>query len=202
MRRRLLPEAAPAARPVAGVVALVGAVPALERGRWIAAAELGAVPRLSADEQRVGFDGVKQEDLNRSPVFGRVRGVTGLGDGWVAELAWTPPLEIDRAKPRDLFAAAIGKRIVERSGTTLSLRAFGQHGIAEGDITCPARLAKVTDPVRNPFGCRAASDDQIALDYYGIEGLYVPLTVTRNAQSTGSYDPFATVRVQLRYRFN
>lgn len=245
-----------------------GATPVLARGRWIAAAELGAVPRLSAEEQRVGFDGIKQEDLNRSPVFGRLRAMVGLGDGWVAEVAWTPPLEIDRAKPRDLFAAAIARRILEHRGITLSLRAFGQHGEAEGDITCPARLAGITDLARNPYGCRAASDDRIALDYYGvdaiaggsaggwnwhvdvaavrtelavrvdaltfgvrdrshltsrmvvpwiaagadhaldshwsagIEGLYVPLGVKREVGAARSYDPFATVRVQLRYRFD
>lgn len=245
-----------------------GVTPALERGRWIAAAELGAVPRLTADEQRVGFDGVKQEDLNRSPVFGRLRAMAGLGDGWIAEVAWTPPLEIDRSKPRDLFAAAIARRVLEYRGIALSLRAFGQHGEAEGDITCPARLAGITDLVRNPYGCRAASDDRIALDYYGvdaiaggsaggwnwhvdvaavrtelavqvdaltfgvrdrsrltsrmivpwiaagadhaldshwsagIEGLYVPLDVKRTVGAARSYDPFATVRVQLRYRFD
>lgn len=245
-----------------------GATPVLARGRWIAAAELGAVPRLSAEEQRVGFDGIKQEDLNRSPVFGRLRAMVGLGDGWVADVAWTPPLEIDRAKPRDLFAAAIARRILEHRGITLSLRAFGQHGEAEGDITCPARLAGITDLARNPYGCRAASDDRIALDYYGvdaiaggsaggwnwhvdvavvrtelavrvdaltfgvrdrshltsrmvvpwiaagadhaidshwsagIEGLYVPLEVKREVGAARSYDPFATVRVQLRYRFD
>ena len=245
-----------------------GATPALARGRWIAAAELGAVPRLSAEDQRVGFDGVKEEDLNRSPVFGRLRAMVGLGDGWVAEVAWTPPLEIDRAKPRDLFAAAIARRVLEHRGITLSLRAFGQHGEAEGDITCPARLAGITDVARNPYGCRAASDDRIALDYYGIdaiaggsaggwnwhvdiaavrtelavqvdaltfgvrdrsrltsrmvvpwiavgadhvldshwsagiEGLYVPLDVKRGVSAARSYDPFATVRVELRYRFD
>lgn len=245
-----------------------GATPPLDRGHFDGAAELGAVPRLSASEQRVGFNGVKEEDLNRSPVFGRLRLMAGLGDGWVAEIAWTPPLEIDRAKPRDLFAAAIGRQVVARGGVTLSLRVFGQHGKAEGDITCPARLASVTDPARNPYGCRAASDDRIALDYYGvdaitgwsaggwawhvdvaavrtelavdvdaltfgvhdrsrltsrevvpwiaagashaldarwsvgIEGLYVPLSVKRRAGAERSYDPFATARVQLRYRFD
>lgn len=245
-----------------------GPTPSLDGGRFAAAAELGAVPRLSADDQRVGFNAVKQEDLNRSPVFGRLRVMAGLGDGWVAEIAWTPPLEIDRAKPRDLFAAAIGRRVLDRGGATLSLRAFGQHGEAEGDITCPARLADVNDPVRNPYGCRAASDDRIALDYYGVdavagwsavgwtwhvdvaavrtelavdvdaltfdvrdrsrltsrsvvpwiaagasraldarwrigvEALYVPLDVKRGVGAARRYDPFATARVQLRYRFD
>lgn len=244
-----------------------GAPPWLERGRAVLAAELGAVPRLSANEERVGFNGVKQEDLNRSPVFGRLRLMAGLGDAWVTEIAWTPPLRIDRAKPRDLFAAAIERPVIDRNGVTLSLRLFGQHGEAEGDITCPARLASISDSARNPYGCRAASDDRIELDYYGvdaiagwsaggwawhvdaaavrtelavdvdaltfdvrdrsrltsravvpwiaaganhaldarwsvgIEGLYVPLSVRRGVGAARVYDPFATARVQLRYRF-
>src|SRR5881392_228605 len=47
-----------------------GEAPTLEPGRWQVALDLAQVPRLSDEEQRVGFNGIKQEDLNRAPVFG------------------------------------------------------------------------------------------------------------------------------------
>jgi hypothetical protein len=244
-----------------------GDVPALAPGQWDAALEVGAIPRLSDEQQHVGFIGAKQEDLNRSPVFGRLRLRFGLPAAWVAEVGYTPPLEIDGTRPRDVVTLAVGHRVFEGHAWTLSARAFGQHGRAEGDITCPARLAGVSDPQQNRFGCQAPSDDQIALNYYGgdftagwgggatrfhatlgvvrtelavqvdalvfgardrtrlvargvlpylalgashpvdahwslgVEALYVPLPVKREAGGERTNDPFATVRLQLRYRY-
>lgn len=137
--------------------------------RWNVAADLGTIPRLSETQQRVGFGGFKNEDLNKSPVFGRVRAAVGLPYDWVAEVAYTPPLEIDGARPRNVFAGSIGRRIFEEGAFTLSLRGVGQVGKVKGDITCPARLAGVVDPVLNPYGCQAASRDAFNTDYYGAD---------------------------------
>lgn len=145
-----------------------GGTPALAAWHWRGALDLAHVPRLSVSQQRVGLDGVKQEDLNKSPVFGRLRLLLGLPGGFVADLGYTPPLSIRGTRPRDLFALAVGRRVFERDTFAVSMRAFGQHGRAGGDITCPARLANA-DLDANPFGCRAPSDDQIALGYYGVD---------------------------------
>jgi hypothetical protein len=146
-----------------------GQTPSLGEWRWRAAAELGDIPRLSDEKQRVGLRGTKQEDLDKSPVFGRVRVAAGLPGGFVAELGYTPPVSIGGARPLDFFSLAIGRRLLEVEEFTLSARAFGQHGRVRGDVTCPARLAGVDDRARNPFGCRAPSDDQMAINYYGID---------------------------------
>jgi len=146
-----------------------GPSPALAPGHWQAAVELGEVPHLDAAQREIGFNGIKHEDLNKSPVFGRVRGWIGLPWGFVAELAWTPPVEIDGAKPRDLWAAALSRRVVDKDGMVVSVRAFGQHGAVVGDVTCPADLANVQDPELNPYGCEAPSSDTLALNYYGLE---------------------------------
>jgi hypothetical protein len=68
--------------------------------RWSAAVDLGAIPHLSEAQQQVGFGGFKNEDLNKSPVFGRLRLALGLPQGWIAELGYTPPLEIDGSRCR------------------------------------------------------------------------------------------------------
>ena len=131
--------------------------------------ELAHIPRLSDAQQRVGFAGFKNEDLNRSPVFGRLRLALGLPAGWVAELGYTPPLTIDGTRPRDLVALAVGRRVLERGEFTLSARVFGQHGTVAGDVTCPGNLAGVEDSEQNPYGCRAPSNDRLTLNYYGID---------------------------------
>jgi len=146
-----------------------GESPSLAPGQWGAALDLGHIPRLNAQQQRVGLRGFKQEDLNKSPVFGRARLSLGLPGAWVAELGWTPPVEINGLRTRNLLALAFGRRLLVGDAFTLSARVFGQHGSAEGDITCPAAGSGVVDPQANPVGCIAASDDRIALRHYGAD---------------------------------
>lgn len=162
-----------------------GPIPHLAPGRWQVAAELGEVLHLDADQRSVGFNGTKAEDLNKSPVFGRVRGWIGLPGGFVAELGWTPPLTIDGARPRDIFAAAVGRRVVDAYGYTVSLRAFGQHGAVTGDITCPAALAGVQDFVLNPYGCEAPSRDTLQANYYGLEATFAHMGGAWTWHATG-----------------
>jgi hypothetical protein len=146
-----------------------GATPVLRAGDWIATLDVGHIPTLDEAQQRVGFGGAKSEDLNKTPVFGRVRFGVGMPGAWLAELGFTPPVTLNGAQPRDLISVALGHRLFERGPYTLSMRAFGQHGRVRGDITCPATLAGIADRDRNPFGCQASSKDQFALHDYGIE---------------------------------
>lgn len=136
---------------------------------WNVAFDLGSIPHLSDAQQRVGFGGFKKEDLNKSPVFGRLRLALGLPGDWVAELGYTPPLEIGGSRARNVIAVAVGGRLYDSAGFTLSMRALGQIGKVQGDITCPARVAGVSDPQENPVGCRAPSQDTFSTNYYGID---------------------------------
>ena len=156
-------------RTAATLMTAFGPSPALAPGHWQAAVELADMPHLDARQTAVGFNGQKNEDLNKSPVFGRVRGWIGLPGGFVAELGWTPPVEIDGAKARYLWAAAIARRVVAADGVIVSLRAFGQHGAVVGDVTCPGELAGIQDFTLNPYGCDAPSSDTLQLNHYGLE---------------------------------
>jgi len=147
-----------------------GPEPTLAPGQMQLAGELGSVPRLDEAQRRVGFNGIKLEDLNKSPVVGRLRGWIGLPWGFVAELGFVPPVSLNGTKPRDLFSAAIGRRLIDDNGFVVSARAVGQHGAAVGDITCPADIAGSQDYARNPFGCDAPSSDTLSMNYYGFDG--------------------------------
>lgn len=146
-----------------------GETPELAAGKGMISAELGHIPRLSDAEQRVGLGGIKQEDLNKSPLAGRARLWLGLPYGLVAELGYTPPIEIDGARPRDLFSAALGRRWIAREQWSLSTRVHAQIGGAGGDITCPAAVAASNDPAANPFGCLEPSRDHIRMRYHAAE---------------------------------
>jgi hypothetical protein len=146
-----------------------GATPALGAWQWAVAGDLAQIPRLSREQTQVGLGGVKFEDLNKSPVFGRLRVMLGLPEGFVAELGWTPPLTIEGVQPQDFFAASLGRRLFQRDAFSLSMQLFAQHGRAQGDITCPATIAGNPDRQQNPFGCKAPSNDHVYLNNYGVE---------------------------------
>ena len=161
------------------------------------ALDVGSIPHLSDAQQRVGFGGFKNEDLNKSPVIGRLRLTLGLPYDSVAELGYTPPLEINGSRPRNLVALAIGKRLAETDQFTFSMRALGQFGTVQGDITCPARLTGVTDPGQNPYGCQAPSQDIFTTNYYGIDA-----TLGRDAGDWKLYASAGIARTQLSVHVN
>lgn len=149
-----------------------GGNPDLAPWQWAISAEIGSIEHLSAAQRQVGFSGAKSEDLNKSPVFGRGRGWLGLPGGFVAELGYTPELEIGGAKPRDLFSLALGRQLYATEHWQWYGRAFIQRGRAGGDITCPASLAGNEDAQVNPFGCAGRSSDLIDMHYHGLELLH------------------------------
>jgi opacity protein-like surface antigen len=132
------------------------------------ALEGGQVPQLSADQARVGFDGTKVEDVNKTRVFGRLRGSVGLGRGFGLEVGYTPPLKVGGARP-NLLAIAIG-RPFDVASFRLGVRGFGQIGAIDADITCSAgEVAAGADPQRNPFNCIAPSQDRSHQKVAGLE---------------------------------
>lgn len=138
-------------------------------GRSSLSLEFGSIPQLDEDQQRVGFGGLKDEDLNKSPLFGRVRMRLGLPAGWQLELGWTPPLRIDGARPRDLFALGLGRSLAAGETWNWSMRLHCQHGRVEGDITCPRQIAGNPDRSVIRYGCIEPSSDRISMRYYALE---------------------------------
>lgn len=169
-----------------------GIPPNLPAWRAGIALDLAHIPRLTAQQERVGLGGVKQEDLNKTEVFGRLRLFLGLPAGLVGEIGYAPPVSIGGAQPLDLFSVAIGRSLLARDGFDVSVRALAQHGRVHGDITCPAAIAGTADPRRNPFGCQAPSDDHVVLGYYGVE-----LVSAWAAPSWRAHASFGTVRTEF-----
>jgi hypothetical protein len=130
--------------------------------------ESGSVPQLSTEERRVGFEGTKLEDVNKTRLFGRLRGIVGLGHGLALELAYTPPLRVGRARP-DMLALALGRPFA-LSSLRLGVRGYGQIGTITADITCSAdEVAAGNDLPRNPFQCVRPSQDESRQKVAGLE---------------------------------
>ena len=129
--------------------------------------EAGWVPYLSDDERRVGFNGTKVEDLNKTPIYGRLRLAVGLPGGITADLGWIPPIEINGAKP-NFFDAALERPFFQQGAWVLGLRVYGQLGYSRGDFTCPADVAsQPPGSPGNPYECNEPSNDMARLNDIG-----------------------------------
>lgn len=159
-----------------------------DRGSIEFGLEGGWIPSLSEEERRVGFNGQKVEDLNRSSVLVRPRATFGLGAGFALTLGWVPPVEIDGIEA-DLISAALSRQIVDGERFRLALGLAGQYGTATGDITCDQRTVNAgTDPIANPFGCEQPSTDEITL-----QSLSLALTAAFSPAKTPRVEPYVTL---------
>lgn len=147
-----------------------GPVARLGAGEVDLGLELLSVPHLDTEQRTVGFGGFKEEDLNRSSVWARIRAAVGLGRGWGLEVAWAPPVEFDGVEA-DLWALALEKQLWRGKRWSFGVRAYGQTGEARGDLTCTEGGDEVFPPGSpgNPFGCEGPSSDTISMQYVGAE---------------------------------
>lgn len=142
------------------------------------------VPQLSDDQRRVGFDGTKLENLNRTHFFGRVRAHIGLSETMRLELAYLPPVDIGGVKP-NLFAIGVGRPFAITENFQLGARGYFQFGTIRGDITCDEdEVAAGVDPELNPFMCEAPSNDELGQRVFGGE-------ITAGYISDGKWRPYA-----------
>ena len=144
----------------------------LEAGQFRIATEISSIPRLSEEQQKVGFNGVKDEDLNKSPIFGRLRLSIGLKWNTTAEISITPPFEISGAKPKKLWGLALSRPLREDDNFRLDVRFFMMRGKVEADVTCSSAKAKLEPYTpENPVGCIGPSSDQLSVNHEGIEAV-------------------------------
>jgi len=139
-------------------------------GELILSAELSSIPSLSKEQQKVGFNGLKDEDLNKSPIFGRIRISYGLPWDTTAEISWTPPFEIDGAKPENLWGLAFSRPFIELEKIGLGIRIFMTRGDVKADVTCSEEMVAI-EPYTpgNLSGCIGISRDVLTVDHHGLE---------------------------------
>ncbi len=166
-------------------------------GRVEVGLEGAFVPQLSDDERRVGFNGTKLEDVNRTRLLGRFRATVGLSAATSLELAYVPPVTVSGARPH-ILGVAIGRPFALSPDWQLGLRLFGQLGTMKGDITCGANEAAAgPDLVRNPYLCEAASTDELKQRLLGVE--------VTTAYGRGRWRPYVGVSVSyldLQFQVN
>ena len=175
----------------------------LEFGEVVISAEISTIPKLNSEQQKIGFGGLKFEDLNKSPVFGR--GKLKMGFYWdtIFEFSLTPSLEIKGAKPKDLYGFALSKKLFENDNLNLGARMFNLSGYAVADVTCSSEV--VSQPLYtpgNPSGCIETSNDKIDLGHYGVELIMKPNVKNEKLKpwfslTSSKIDPSVRIDAQL-----
>ncbi len=139
-------------------------------GNFLVSAELSSIPHLTREQQKIGFGGFKDEDLNKSPVFGKLRAIFELPLDLNAEISWTPPLKIDDTKPEDIWGAAISKSLLKNDRLSLGLRLFMLRGGVIASVTCSKDVIKYEPYTpKNTSGCIEKSNDKLQMDHEGAE---------------------------------
>ena len=157
-----------------------GIIPDLEIGEFYLSGEVSTIPKLNADQQKIGFGGFKYEDLNKSPVFGRGKVSSGFYWNSILELTWTPSLEINGAQPKGLWGFSWAKNFVKNDDVVLGFRYFKLNGSATADVTCSADV--VAAPLYSPeniSGCVGLSSDKINFGHNGLELVLSPAQKTQ-----------------------
>ncbi len=128
--------------------------------------ELTPIPRLSRKERTVGFNGTKEEDINKLALLVRPRVTVALPQHFSITAAWVPPVEISGVRA-NLFSAGV-TRILQSSDTSIAAATLsGQTGTVKGSFTCPENYLKF-DPTGR-FGCEQPSRDTSTLRHVGLE---------------------------------
>ena len=147
----------------------------LSFGELEISAEINSIPKLNSEQQKIGFGGLKYEDLNKSPVFGKGKIKMGFYYDSILEFSYTPSLEIKGAKPKDLYGFSLSKELISNENLNLGLRVFNLSGHAIADVTCSEQV--VSQPLYtpgNPSGCISTSKDKIDLGHKGLEMIIMP----------------------------
>ncbi len=139
-------------------------------GSLAAGLEVTWLPPLSDAQRFVGFNGTKQEDLNKTPALLRPRVTIGLPAKLSLIVAVVPPVRVFGVTPR-LLAVALERTVIDTPQVTVGVRSYGQVGSVAGAYTCPPSvLAFDPGSPGNLYGCEGTSSDRVTLRYAGAEG--------------------------------
>lgn len=177
-------------------VALPTGMGPLGRGAGVTAeGEVGWIPEVDEASRRVGFNGQKEEDMNKSPAFGRIRVAAPLPGRTHLTLGFVPPVELNGATPL-LVSGSLARPVLRRGAWTVDGRVLALTGRIRGDFTCPASVvAAGSDLERNPYRCEEPSRDRVLQRAVGLEIL--------GARGLGRWSPYLAVRaahMELEFR--
>ncbi|RPI23839.1 MAG: hypothetical protein EHM61_18750 [Acidobacteria bacterium] len=157
-----------------------------ETGQIELGLEAGWLPSLSPEQRLIGFNGTKEENVNRTPLFARPRVYLGLPHDVSLTVGYVPPVRIGGIRPNILTLSA-ARPVITSPVWRLGVRAHGLLGNLRGDITCDSDTVSAgLDPIRNPYLCEAPSNDTMTIRAGGFE-------ISNAFAVSRSIEPYVTV---------
>ena len=181
-----------------GAMSSMGAVEVREVGSIELGIEAMQIPHLDQEQRTIGFEGTKEEDLNRSPGAARVRATFGLPAKLSLVLGAAPPVRVDGVRA-ELYSVALERPLFQGERVGLGARLVALAGTVDGDLTCSEEDASIApfEP-GNEFGCERPSDDEGQLDHYGV-GVVASYRAT---ESTTLHLGFNVQEMDLEFQVN
>jgi hypothetical protein len=150
--------------------------------------EILDIPHLGEGYRRVGFNGVKEENLNNAPIMFRPRVTYYFKPRLGATVSYVPPIQVWDISPH-MLSGALEWRILDTGKWSVGGRVYGQTGSVTGPFSCSnANVRAGGDFEGNPFGCVRVADDRVSMDYYGVE-----VSVAHHLSNLGGLTPFFAV---------
>lgn len=131
----------------------------LKKGQWALGFELSNIPHLSEEERTVGFNGTKEEDLNKSPILARPLVHYGISNRFSVTASYVPPIQVFNGLETHLAGLSLNHDLVQRENLIWRVRLVGQWSEAKGDFTAPEAVVGSPDLDKNPFEAIAPSRD-------------------------------------------
>ncbi len=135
-------------------------------GTWFLGLELVSIPHLNETERTVGFNGIKEEDLNKTAAYARGRLMLDLPADWSLTATYLPPVEVEGVKP-NVWSLSVHRSLFRTESTSFEISGFGSDGKIRSSFTCFDRVLE--DGAENPFGCESLSTDDYNFTVAGLE---------------------------------
>jgi hypothetical protein len=131
----------------------------LGKGQWALGFEISNIPHLDKAQRTVGFNGTKEEDLNKSPILARPLVHYGVTERFSLTGSYVPPVEVFNGLKTHLVGFSANYDLIRGERHIWSVRLIGQWSEAKGDFTAPKEIVGNPDPEENPFEAIAPSRD-------------------------------------------
>jgi len=131
----------------------------LSKNGFAVGIEMVDLPRLSESERMVGFNGTKEENLNKAPFIVRPLLHWKPSERLSFTGSYVPPVEVFNRLQTHLAGLFVNYDLLRGDPWRIRLRLGGQWTEAKADFTCAEEIAGIMDPDVNPFGCIEPSHD-------------------------------------------
>jgi hypothetical protein len=132
----------------------------LNKGQFALGFDISNIPYLSKEERTVGFDGIKEENMNKAPFLARPVIHYGITNKLSVSGSYVPQIEVFDRLETHMASLFFNYDLLQKGRFQLTLKLGAQWSEAIGDFTCAEEISGIMDFEINPYGCIEPSHDR------------------------------------------